>query len=370
MELLMVNTNLDALMELPNFLNWKNGTYLVEVACNSQLDWTHRRLVDWSNGEGHGFDSLVPTLSQSSQERFLTAPRLHHLLWSEPTDEAIGLIHAFIKVEQLRSTTARDHDGCGWSALGDIYLPNGSEPGPAFLSTGERYLAPKVAQITVDAYSPLLNVRALLGGRSATVHDLSELETITYKLKEALDLIESDNAAARVMINASTRSIVVTKSHPSICNGSSRTCIGAVHLANVHSDVWSIGRLMDALVHEAIHSLIYKLELATPLYVDEAAASGIELISPWTGNSLRLHSFVHATFVWFGLWSFWKNYAGGGAIVPISFLERAQRGFLGPSPLRSFGEEPANWVRPEVLWMMEIVREKVSEGLEFNAAAM
>jgi HEXXH motif-containing protein len=60
--------------------------------------------------------------------------------------------------------------------------------------------------------------------------------------------------------------------------------------------------LMETMLHEAIHSFIYEIEATEWLTRGDEA---VQLRSPWTGNPLPLHAFVHACFVWFGLWHFW-----------------------------------------------------------------
>ena len=62
----------------------------------------------------------------------------------------------------------------------------------------------------------------------------------------------------------------------------------------------------DALVHEAIHAVVYRLELIEFLHLDDRASLAQQTTSPWSGRSLTLRSFVHACFVWYGLWHLWQ----------------------------------------------------------------
>jgi hypothetical protein len=94
--------------------------------------------------------------------------------------------------------------------------------------------------------------------------------------------------------------------------------------------------------------LIYKLELADSLYTDESQAKQLTTVSPWSGRTLLLHSFVHACFVWYGLWRFWSLCQNVNDEVTM-FREQARRGFLPGSPLLGISSEAYNAIQPVVL---------------------
>ena len=67
--------------------------------------------------------------------------------------------------------------------------------------------------------------------------------------------------------------------------------------------------------------LIAKMELADGLFSTYRKAQGIAAISPWSNWRLPLRTFVHACFVWFGLWHFWRppaHLAGAGPVLPCA----------------------------------------------------
>jgi hypothetical protein len=101
-------------------------------------------------------------------------------------------------------------------------------------------------------------------------------------------------------------------------------------LTNIHRRDLDPAWLMDALVHESIHSLLYNVESLEPFYVSANSQVAFTAESPWTGKKLYLHSFVHACFVWFGLWSFWSVATDSGhcRTLPTDFFrDRSRRGF-------------------------------------------
>jgi hypothetical protein len=58
-----------------------------------------------------------------------------------------------------------------------------------------------------------------------------------------------------------------------------RVLIGTAGLVNTHSPAWYPALLSEALVHEAIHQTIYKLELSDSLFTDRKAASELTAVS-------------------------------------------------------------------------------------------
>jgi HEXXH motif-containing protein len=115
----------------------------------------------------------------------------------------------------------------------------------------------------------------------------------------------------------------------SFSSSSSRRHPGAACLSNVTSSEIHIYRIVDALLHEAIHSFLYALEREMPFYrTDHPVEPRVN--SPWTGVNLALHAFVHACFVWFTLARFWSRALSAGGTEPAeagNLLNRALRGF-------------------------------------------
>jgi HEXXH motif-containing protein len=119
-------------------------------------------------------------------------------------------------------------------------------------------------------------------------------------------------------------------------------------------------KLANALVHEAIHSLLYMVELMEPFYVFEDRA--FEVASPWTGNLLSLRSYVHACFVWFGLWNFWRAAIGSDALTgdeACGYVLRPSSGFKNGA----FGETAAvlrRYVKPQLFEAIQVMQDTVT----------
>jgi HEXXH motif-containing protein len=143
------------------------------------------------------------------------------------------------------------------------------------------------------------------------------------------------------------------------CSSSIGKMIGAAVLGNFHENKWGVGKLADAIIHEAIHNVIYKLELESGLHTDYDAALQASLTSPWSGQTLPLESFVHACFVWFGLLNFWNL----NALDKPEFRDLrniAGRGFLKESLTSLLSAELRSYTKPAVLLALKEIWDRVT----------
>ena len=86
-----------------------------------------------------------------------------------------------------------------------------------------------------------------------------------------------------------------------------RQLVGTCLLTNLHLSRDPVLICVEALVHEAIHQHLYRIELANGPFCDLDDAGRYR--SPWSGNRIPLHSLIHASLVWFGVLSLWCQLA-------------------------------------------------------------
>lgn len=165
-------------------------------------------------------------------------------------------------------------------------------------------------------------------------YDAAERQQLAESIAHALQAIGNVNANAYEFVCASLLTIAVRKDLQSNYPFSSswRTLPGFAAFSNVHSSPVQQAFLMNALIHEAVHSALYCIEGRGRFITGSVA----RMTSPWTGASLRAESYVHACFVWFALANFWGldriAFAGVSPPVSWSFLYRALTGFqVNPS---------------------------------------
>jgi hypothetical protein len=116
-------------------------------------------------------------------------------------------------------------------------------------------------------------------------------------------------------------------------SGSNGQYIGRSFVANPHLDGIYDELLADAIVHEAIHALLYMHERQESWITDESAFDVTPRIrSPWTGNLLPVRPYLQACFVWYGLLHFWSLALAAGRFERARVKEmiiRATVGFVG-----------------------------------------
>jgi hypothetical protein len=83
---------------------------------------------------------------------------------------------------------------------------------------------------------------------------------------------------------------------------------GLTLLTNPLAPTADIAALIDALVHEAIHSALFRYEAVHGPLTRESTPTEVALCSPWSGRPLGCNQYVHACFVWFGLRSLWEGW--------------------------------------------------------------
>jgi hypothetical protein len=186
-----------------------------------------------------------------------------------------------------------------------------------------------------------------------------------------LGLVWSEFAACAPAILAFverfTASVVLqaTDNADALGSWSSDEYVGRTVLMNAHRPGATTGLLAEMLVHEAIHSCVYMVELEEPLLKDRALVrSSARIPSPWSGNSLTVNSFVSACFVWFGLTQLWTTIQSSGGFWPDGPSRRhvAQRGFDGPS-LMVLLAPYVDGISPEALVAIEAMQAAVQATL-------
>lgn len=101
-------------------------------------------------------------------------------------------------------------------------------------------------------------------------------------------------------------------------SSSNRSHVGQCVLTNLHLADDRVVVAAEALVHEAVHQYLYRIEGEDGSFCDLDAHGRYR--SPWSGNWIPLHSFIHACFVYFALLGFWSRCA-----ATITERDRAAR---------------------------------------------
>lgn len=195
-----------------------------------------------------------------------------------------------------------------WTGNGDYFIYFDPEK-----EVFEAYEAPKINDtITYDFLSP-----ACLQVNNETLNDDHSI-VANYGFDDAPLLYDKINDAMApvddrvlTLIMRMTRMIIVKKQldkdtkEAKFWSATHSNYIGKILLVN--PDVASPEDIIDGLVHEAVHSLLYIIEELNPWMPSEeiSVKIGNQICSPWTNNMLPLRAFLHALFVWYSLFNLW-----------------------------------------------------------------
>jgi HEXXH motif-containing protein len=196
-----------------------------------------------------------------------------------------------------------------WSALGDVWL--GLRPAriasPLRTDGDGRRWGPRLSNgLPID-----LSLDALLSFPKASLSDPACVDaavstSILAKLEAAIDLLRLACPAACPIVECMTTNLVLRSDRTPgtrFRSATSAAALGRVVLVNAQLDCATLADLVEALVHETIHTMTSCVELTDPLVGSQVRES---IVSPWTGDELHPHAFVHACLVWFGLLNFWS----------------------------------------------------------------
>lgn len=291
---------------------------------------------------------LEPSWSEmpaEAQQRILLAPETYRRVIYRSScspQETRSFLENSIAAEWARiggGADSRAHSTSGvWTALGDYYFPAGLHPAGAAPNDASPYVAPRIhGEAILDAFSPYSWVTTQTDAEPMLSHTPAELRLVEARIDEAWKGVLAVHPPVSEMVRTFIRVISVKKSQGEAVNFGSSSWgryVGKTGLTNCHTPYTSVARIMNALVHEMIHSVLYVVERVEPFRLHSRALEAITIRSPWSGRELPVPSFLHACFVWYGLWNFWMLHE----LMPVvpspdanEMLERARIGFHGPS---------------------------------------
>lgn len=329
------------------------------------LDCALRDCDRQDNALARNLAAKLQTVPSSDVLRVVLSPDFtSRLLWRHP--DRIRRVCEFLdKALHVEGVLGgREEADCdAWTALGDMkvlrsgeILRGGDIPGLPPLdfdspnvATGE--FAPLLGNDEVQFRSLSNDVRPVVMGRMTTawgeISATSELVADFVAKFVQVIVLRSNNTRTE------------------FSSGSYRRYIGRVVFGNPHSESASDIKLAEAMVHEAIHALLYMTHYAVPWGVENhrTYADGVRIASPWTSVPLKVSSFLQACFVWYGLLHFWSlalrlkafKDAGGAR----SRMARALGGFVGSPLLDNLCSEDQKIVRDDVSNAIETMQSRV-----------
>ena len=237
-------------------------------------------------------------LPQSSLKRFLLAPEVSRALtFGSNDDQVIEFLGKGLDAELIRAGME------GLIAKAQTDLEKHHKGGE------EVSLVPQIAEIPVDASGRFARSEKLAKLYGPYVEfTADEMRLILSKTDQAVKGIAQASPPTFTFIQLFTQVIVARKNGARPVQSISRSFsqfIGATVIENPQNETTDAELLAEALIHESIHHMLFGLEIRRPFVSDDSATETFRIVSPWTGNKLKLRQYLHACLVWYGIWSFW-----------------------------------------------------------------
>jgi hypothetical protein len=373
---------------LPQILSFTPGPGLGEIRrrfmllCSEGLGRWLAVLQDADPTAGATLTSRLGELSGDAFVRVLLAPEtVRRLLWPElhGSEEVGRFLWLAIEAEHARSGNAAVLDGPTWTALGDELV--GADGGARTLALHD------FPPIVLGDPSFRHPAAAAAGpGEDDGLLAPDDLTATVTRLREAqLRVRKADERIWAFARELNTTLVLRTgrEGETSFASSSPERYVGRSILWNPHATEVEAADLAEALVHEAIHTvldsadaLLSRATPASPRWItDPALYDGVSrTASAWTGRELDVPTYVHAYLVWYGLMCFWTRAYTADAFGGDTARRRIMRAGLpfmtrsALTPLRPFMEA----IRPDMAALLEGIEEQVAEefaGLTSEASA-
>lgn len=309
----------------------------------------------------------VDRLGASGRRRLLRAPEItRRLLFvaTAPPDTDRFVADAAMVELTLSGVEPAPPTG-GWSALGDVRVPEDGAP---------RWW-PQLAgadSVPLDFGSPWAQRIDLSGRLEFALEERpsfgeGEIDSVHGHLTTAVDLLQKLSPTLPRFVSAATCVLVlqIDPASHAVASGTNGRYVGRSFVANPHSPDATLDCLAEAVVHEAIHGLIFRESLRRPWVDGTASLEEPRVPSPWTGRPLPVRPYLEAAFVWFGLVHLWALALRHGVFEREAVhgrLLRSMRGFGGGSLV----DRARPWwadIRADVLATIDGLQSRILEAL-------
>jgi hypothetical protein len=306
------------------------------------------KLSDVSNSS---LDQLIEVDSFNFY-RIISAPETHYQIRKQSSNNDFNIwLHEALFSERLLAAGC-DFPVSQWTALGDRGCnKEGVQRTAAILPSGLvwDWTSPVTQRTFQQSSYRSFNIEI---GPCLT----DELANDIYaRVGDSVVALAQRNICAFLLVKRMTRTVVGISDLGSpnhFTSASSRASVGQITLVNAHLAEADIIKLMTALVHESVHSFLYRMEHDDPLVIMQDEALSVRLISPWSGNMLGLPTALHACYVYFALFHLLRNCLFAESALSKRVIDvryHALSGFIGSEFINIF--EPYRAFISERIWL-------------------
>lgn len=371
--------------DYPYILRWEEGsTVKADVILASYLEILLASLLDIIGKE----DELASfnDLPLDSKNRICSSPETYvRLVEALRSKKKYGNLTLFLKysigVEHCRNGIENPNGIRRWSANGDLFFDvkgtksNNSPKTRTWHSNG-CWIAPELtlgipidyASIFITAPTPVAKFRKIKWGKPIPLTQ-SEADFAVKNLQTAFTYIRYASPSAAQFLQKYVSVIMLRNdpSNPFVFQSASRNSyIGQIALLNCQLAHIDIPFLAESLVHESIHSLMWRAEILCH-FLNNPTVEMENVISPWSGRELHFYTFIQACFVWYGVLHFWRNALENRVDFRerAEYLyERARKGFIGDGVLTELMKGSKNLQKG----MVEEIEKMVKSSQQLTAA--
>jgi hypothetical protein len=322
-----IHIHIVQILQLPSALLWRCDENFSSIYqnhlkfLNSFLGYTLYNICKNIPHEGSTLIKEMDKLNQESYLRILSAPLTYFHLNIEENKmnlkRQLSFLEDSVISEKCRCKMLERSPKNLWSVLGDYYIPSNilTSTNPVknlIFDHKKEYFSPKIENTIVIDYWSMHTIGNIPWTNKISLEfEQNEICKILEKLYQTVKIISSVNYDLLKFILMYTKVLLLVKDRNANnsfewSSESEDHYIGQTVLTNPHLEQVMPLDIAEALVHEAIHHMIYMIEIREYfLQNDPDIEKYIE--SPWTGTKLHIHNYLHACFVWYGLLNFWKD---------------------------------------------------------------
>lgn len=302
-------------LRLDFLLSLKDVSALQSVSFDVYRDHLERRaavlrdaLFELQRGGAGDYQEKILSISEKELESFLRSPGLMFSLSRFHLDKGREL-RAFID-SSLSAMTCRTRkkspDQQCWAPCGEYgWVAGRWREAPIFGGLVIDYMSPEVLRpLQQSAFREARIGQGECFSGEGLANALSNVSAALAKLNEIDPHIMSFIANSLNVVLLRKDSAFPGK----FTSSSSRAFIGRALLLNIDALPCNMAKLCGAILHEAVHNFLYRVEWWFPLLPKNSGRSGGVLVSPWSGGKLWPQTYIHACFVYFCLFNFYKKY--------------------------------------------------------------
>lgn len=263
-------------------------------------------------------------LNSEEKKHLLRTPEvINKLLWQNDfKEDQLKLFFSYaMEMEQAKQSKKFDYaeySDSSWTLDGSFFISHTGDDNFDTFSTP--YLSD--TKIPIDCFSIYnrIDEEHMPKEWLSESYDYSEAEELTDNLTKIYDSFDS---IIKCLIQKHVYTLLLRKipnKETLFTSGSDGGYIGRILICNGHTVEDSV--IVDALVHEAIHGLLYMIDELNVWQPSREISNeiGRTVVSPWSNNSITIRNLVQAIYVWYGLYNFWDKYG-----EPISEKYREDR---------------------------------------------